>query len=101
MARILLVLLNIKYYYCLLPVGTQKRSILYAFPIESYVLVHFLVCSMEGGELFNRIQDRTAFNERGRISLFYIFLSQFIIFLSSVADPDPEDRKNGHPGPEL
>ena len=24
--------------------------------------------SMEGGELFNRIQDRTAFNERGNIN---------------------------------
>jgi hypothetical protein len=29
---------------------------------------------MEGGELFNRIQDRTAFNERGRINLFYTCL---------------------------
>ena len=26
------------------------------------------IFSMEGGELFNRIQERTAFNERGKIS---------------------------------
>ena len=31
-------------------------------------MIKLNIFSMEGGELFNRIQERTAFNERGEIS---------------------------------
>ena len=35
---------------------------------------------MEGGELFNRIQERTAFNERGNINLYnFCFLKQIVL----------------------
>ena len=35
-----------------------------------------LYFSMEGGELFNRIQERTAFNERGMFILYPVFSFQ-------------------------
>ena len=40
---------------------------------------------MEGGELFNRIQDRTAFNERGNY-LHDVFMSKTDFLLSEAAE---------------
>ena len=45
--------------------------------------------SMEGGELFTRIQDRTAFNERGKIVFCHsgVFTHNYVgcaVFISSL-----------------